>query len=234
VKLGVIGGGAWGTALAQVAASGDQQVLLWAREPDVVADINAVRENRTFLSGIRLHERVRATADLSELAACDAMLVVTPAQHLRATLAALPPVEAPLILCAKGMEEASTKLMHEVAAEEQPRAALAVLSGPTFAHEVASGCSSAATSCISLVLASSMPLAHRMRGASTGGRAASVARRCWAGVTTSIASQAASSDRSAVALTRSCRRMPDRKVRFSRTALMSATTSGSRAQSSTC
>jgi glycerol-3-phosphate dehydrogenase (NAD(P)+) len=120
-------------------------VLLWAREPEVVADINAVRENRTFLSGIRLHERVRATADLSELAACDAMLVVTPAQHLRATLAALPPVEAPLILCAKGMEEASTKLMHEVAAEEQPRAALAVLSGPTFAHEVASGLPAAVT-----------------------------------------------------------------------------------------
>jgi hypothetical protein len=115
-------------------------VLLWAREPEVVADINAVHENRTFLPGISLARGVIATADLAEMSACEAVLVVTPAQHLRSTLARLPQVAVPLILCAKGIEEATAKLMHEVAAEEQPGAPIAVLSGPTFAHEVAIGC----------------------------------------------------------------------------------------------
>jgi glycerol-3-phosphate dehydrogenase (NAD(P)+) len=145
MRLGVIGGGAWGTALAQVAASGGDQVLLWAREPEVVADINAVHENRTFLPGISLGKGVIATADLAELAGCEAVLVVTPAQHLRSTLARLPQVAVPLILCAKGIEEATAKLMHEVAAEEQPGAPIAVLSGPTFAHEVAVGLPAAVT-----------------------------------------------------------------------------------------
>ena len=145
MKLGVIGGGAWGTALAQVAAGGGDDVLLWAREAEVVTDINACHENRTFLPGIGLNARIRACADLSELTPCDALMVVTPAQHLRATLAALPQVSVPLILCAKGMEEATTKLMHEVAAEEQPDSAVAVLSGPTFAHEVAAGLPAAVT-----------------------------------------------------------------------------------------
>ncbi|HEX8444653.1 MAG TPA: NAD(P)H-dependent glycerol-3-phosphate dehydrogenase [Allosphingosinicella sp.] len=145
MKVGVIGGGAWGTALAQVAAAGGEPVLLWAREPEVVADINEHGENRTFLPGLRLTTQVRATGDLAELATCDALLAVTPAQHLRATLAALPQIQTPVILCAKGMEEASTKLMHEVAVEEQPRAPIAVLSGPTFAHEVAAGMPAAVT-----------------------------------------------------------------------------------------
>jgi glycerol-3-phosphate dehydrogenase (NAD(P)+) len=134
--VGVIGGGAWGTALAQVAAEGGE-TLLWAREAEVVASINAERENRLFLPGIALDPRIRATADLADLAGCDALLVVTPAQHMRAVLAAIGPLSVPLILCAKGMEGASTKLMHDVAAEEQPACPIAVLSGPTFAHEVA-------------------------------------------------------------------------------------------------
>jgi glycerol-3-phosphate dehydrogenase (NAD(P)+) len=86
---------------------------------------------------VPLDPRIRATAELSELAACEALLVVTPAQHMRRVLAALPRLRVPLILCAKGMEEATTKLMHDVAHEEQPDAPVAVLSGPTFAHEVA-------------------------------------------------------------------------------------------------
>jgi glycerol-3-phosphate dehydrogenase (NAD(P)+) len=145
VKIGVIGGGAWGTALAQVAASGGEPVLLWAREPEVVADINERHENRTFLSGVPLKDAIRATSDLADLRACDALLVVTPAQHVRATLAALPPLRIPLVLCAKGIEERSTSMMHEVAAEEQPHAPIAVLSGPTFAHEVAAGLPAAVT-----------------------------------------------------------------------------------------
>jgi glycerol-3-phosphate dehydrogenase (NAD(P)+) len=144
MKLGILGGGAWGTALAQVAAEGGE-TLLWAREPEVVESINAAHENRLFLAGVPLDPAIRATGDLAALAGCDALLVVTPAQHMRAILAAMPALGAPLILCAKGMEEASMKLMHDVAREAQPEAPVAVLSGPTFAHEVAARLPAAVT-----------------------------------------------------------------------------------------
>lgn len=144
-RLGVIGGGAWGTALAQVAAAAGEETLIWAREAEVVESINAGRENRLFLPGIPLNPAIRATGDLSDLSGCHALLVVTPAQHMRSVLAALPRVRIPLILCAKGMEESTTKLMHDVAREEQPDAPIAVLSGPTFAHEVAAGLPAAVT-----------------------------------------------------------------------------------------
>ncbi len=144
-RIGVIGGGAWGTALAQVAAAGGEETVIWAREPEVVESINARHENRLFLAGIPLHPAIRATGDLADLLDCGALLVVTPAQHMRAILAAMPRTRSPLILCAKGMEEATTKLMHDVACEEQPDAPVAVLSGPTFAHEVAAGRPAAVT-----------------------------------------------------------------------------------------
>ena len=144
-RIGVIGGGAWGTALAQVAAAGGEETLIWAREPEVVVSINAAHENRLFLRGIALSPAIRATASLDDLRECDALLVVTPAQHMRGVLATLPRTAAPLILCAKGIEEATTKLMHDVAREEQPDAPIAVLSGPTFAHEVAAGLPAAVT-----------------------------------------------------------------------------------------
>jgi glycerol-3-phosphate dehydrogenase (NAD(P)+) len=140
----VIGGGAWGTALAQVAAEGGE-TLLWAREPEVVESVNARRENGLFLPGIPLDPAIRATGDLGDLGGCVAILVVTPAQHMRAVLRQLPRNGTPLILCAKGMEEATTKLMHDVAREEQPGSPIAVLSGPTFAHEVAAGLPAAVT-----------------------------------------------------------------------------------------
>jgi glycerol-3-phosphate dehydrogenase (NAD(P)+) len=144
VKLGVIGGGAWGTALAQVAAEGGD-TLLWAREAEVVEGVNSARENPLFLPGVPLDPSIRATGQLDDLACCGALLVVTPAQHMRSVLEALPPLRIPLILCAKGMEEASMKLMHEVACEAQPDAPVAVLSGPTFAHEVAARLPAAVT-----------------------------------------------------------------------------------------
>lgn len=139
MKIGVVGGGAWGTALAQAAAAGGEPVLLWAREPDVVTSINAERVNTLFLPGIPLSPAIRATGDMAELAPCEALLIVSPAQHMRSILAGLPLGERPLVLCAKGIEEASGKMMHEVAHEARPGAPLAVLSGPTFAHEVARG-----------------------------------------------------------------------------------------------
>ncbi|MDP8913164.1 MAG: NAD(P)-dependent glycerol-3-phosphate dehydrogenase [Pseudomonadota bacterium] len=143
--VGVIGGGAWGTALAQVAASGGKETMLWAREPEVVDGINHRHENGLFLAGIPLRPHIRATGDLAELSGCDALLVVTPAQHTRAVLSSTSLRGKPLILCAKGMEEATTKLMHDVAREEQPGSPIAVLSGPTFAHEVAAGLPAAVT-----------------------------------------------------------------------------------------
>jgi glycerol-3-phosphate dehydrogenase (NAD(P)+) len=144
MKVGVIGGGAWGTALAQVAAEGGE-TLLWAREPEVVEAIERAHENPVFLPGIPLSPAIRATGDLANLAGCEALLVVTPAQHMRGVLASMPRLDVPLILCAKGMEEATTRLMHEVAAEEQPDAPIAILSGPTFAHEVAARLPAAVT-----------------------------------------------------------------------------------------
>jgi glycerol-3-phosphate dehydrogenase (NAD(P)+) len=144
VKVGIIGGGAWGTALAQVSAGGGE-TLLWALEPEVVESVNRDHENRLFLAGTKLDPAIRATADLEALAGCDALLVVTPAQHMRKVLAALPRLSVPLILCSKGMEEATMALMHDVAREAQPSAPVAVLSGPTFAHEVAVGLPAAVT-----------------------------------------------------------------------------------------
>ena len=144
-RLGVIGGGAWGTALAQVGASGGGDVLLWAREPEVVDAVNSRHENSVFLAGSQLDPAVRATGELADLAECDAWLVVTPAQHMRAVLEAAPKADRPLILCSKGIEERSGALLHRVAAEASPGAPIAVLSGPTFAHEVAAGLPTAVT-----------------------------------------------------------------------------------------
>ena len=145
MRLGVIGGGAWGTALAQVAAASGRDTLLWALESDVVASVNDLHENVTFLPGIPLSETIRATSDLAELHSCDAWLMVTPAQHMRSVLERVPKGGQPLILCSKGIEARSGKLLHDVAHEMCPGSSIAVLSGPTFAHEVAAGLPTAVT-----------------------------------------------------------------------------------------
>ncbi len=153
-RIGVIGGGAWGTALAQVAASGGEEVVIWAREPEVVAAINADHLNPVFLPNIPLSPGIRATGDLAALSRTDALLVVAPAQHVRTILSALPQGDRALVLCSKGIEAGTMKLLTEVAAEAQPNAPIAVLSGPTFAHEVARGLPTAVTLAASdLVLA---------------------------------------------------------------------------------
>jgi glycerol-3-phosphate dehydrogenase (NAD(P)+) len=144
-QIGVIGGGAWGTALAQVAASGGRETVLWALEDDVVTSVNSGHENSVFLPGIALERVIRATSELGDLVGCDAWLVVTPAQHMRSVLAAAPKPRGPLVLCSKGIEEASGQLLHQVARESCPDAPLGVLSGPTFAHEVAAGLPTALT-----------------------------------------------------------------------------------------
>lgn len=145
MKFGIIGGGAWGTALAQVASAGDRETLIWAMEEEVVRAINERHENPAFLSGVRLSDSIRATGELADVGDCDALLVVTPAQHMRAVLERAPVGDKPLVLCAKGIEEQSGRLLHQVAMEACPGAPIAVLSGPTFAHEVAKGLPTAVT-----------------------------------------------------------------------------------------
>ena len=145
MMLGVIGGGAWGTALAQLAAADGDAVKLWVRETEVASSINLAHENRVFLPGIALSPTIFATTDLGTLDTCEALLVVAPAQHVGRVLAETPVGTRPLILCAKGIEASTGRLMSEVAAALHPRAPLAVLSGPTFAHEVAGGKPTAVT-----------------------------------------------------------------------------------------
>jgi glycerol-3-phosphate dehydrogenase (NAD(P)+) len=146
--VGVIGAGAWGTALAQVCARAGLRVSLQAREPEVVASVNDTRENTLFLPGVALEAAIHAVPSLSDLADCDLILAVAPAQHLRAALTAFGPHRrpgAPVVLCAKGVEQGSLKLMTEVAAEALPDAPIAVLSGPSFAGEVARNLPAAVT-----------------------------------------------------------------------------------------
>jgi glycerol-3-phosphate dehydrogenase (NAD(P)+) len=146
--VGVIGGGAWGTALALVCARAGLETTLYAREREVAEDVNVRQENRTFLPGVALDPGVRAVSSPEALAGRDLYLNVTPAQHLRSSLRAFAPVVAagtPMVLCAKGIEQGSLKLMTEVLAETLPEARPAVLSGPSFAAEVARGLPTAVT-----------------------------------------------------------------------------------------
>jgi glycerol-3-phosphate dehydrogenase (NAD(P)+) len=155
--IGVIGGGAWGTALAQVAASAGHQVRLWAREPEVIAAVNTAHENSLFLPGRTLSPAITASDDLAWVGEASAMLVVTPAQHMRAVLRDVPNHGQPLILCSKGIEAGSLKFLHEVAREACDGSPIAVLSGPTFAHEVAAGLPTALT-----LAADDLALANRL------------------------------------------------------------------------
>ena len=144
-SVGVLGAGAWGTALAQMLASDGRDVLIWAREPELVEEINTSHTNTLFLPSATLAETVRATGDLAEMAQLDVLLVVTPAQHMGSVLADMPAHPADLLLCSKGIEASSGRLMNDVARDAAPGSAVAVLSGPTFAHEVAAGLPTAVT-----------------------------------------------------------------------------------------
>jgi glycerol-3-phosphate dehydrogenase (NAD(P)+) len=146
--VGVIGAGAWGTALAETCARAGLKAVVWAREPEVRVSIAERRENTLFLPGVTLSDAVSATGDFAALAGCDFILAVPPAQHLRAILTPFAfycPPGLPVVLCAKGFEQGSGKLMTEVLAECLPQARAAVLSGPSFAAEVARGLPTAVT-----------------------------------------------------------------------------------------
>jgi glycerol-3-phosphate dehydrogenase (NAD(P)+) len=146
--VGVLGSGAWGTALAQVCARAGLDVALWSHDPAVAAAVAAERANPLFLPGVTLDDRIASTADMAGLAGVDLVLAVPPAQHMRPVLAAFAPFARPglpVVLCSKGVEQGSLKLMTEVLAEVLPDAAPAVLSGPSFAGEVARGLPTAVT-----------------------------------------------------------------------------------------
>jgi len=147
-RISVIGGGAWGTALAAMAVRAGREVLLWARESGVVTSINQAHENKDFLPGIPLPPSLRATANLPEVADAEVILMVVPAQFVRTVAMELKPhlkQSTPIILCAKGIEQSSGKLMNEVLTGVLPKSPLVVLSGPTFAREVAMAMPSAVT-----------------------------------------------------------------------------------------
>lgn len=148
-RLAIIGAGAWGTALAVTAVRAGRGVTLWAREPDVAAAIARTRVNGTFLPGVRLPDAIRATCVLADAARmADVVLLVVPSQHFRAacrSLADVLPGGVPIVICAKGIERGTGLLLEAVAARELPGSPIAVLSGPTFAHEVAAGHPTAVT-----------------------------------------------------------------------------------------
>ncbi len=136
--IGVVGGGAWGTALACLARRAGREVTLWSRDAAIAAAIARDRANPVYLPGIPLEPGIAAAAELSDLAGCDALLLVCPAQAVR-TLAAKLPGESPVVICAKGIEATSGLLMHEVLEEVQPGRRIALLSGPSFAEEAVRG-----------------------------------------------------------------------------------------------
>jgi len=146
--IGVLGAGAWGTALAQTVAQAGRKATLWAYEAEAAEAINRTCENTLFLPGVRLAPELRATTELAELAPCDVILAVAPAQHTRRVLTNAAQHfrdRTPVVLCSKGIEQGSLKLMTEVLAETAPKAVPAVLSGPSFAIDVARGLPTAVT-----------------------------------------------------------------------------------------
>jgi glycerol-3-phosphate dehydrogenase (NAD(P)+) len=143
--IGVIGAGAWGTALAQMLSTDGRDVLIWAFEPEVVDSINQEHRNPQFLPSAELSETISATGNLADFAEIDAMLAVTPAQVLGQVLEGLSKPPQDLVLCSKGIEAGTGRLMNDVARAALPGSQIAVLSGPTFAHEVAAGLPTAVT-----------------------------------------------------------------------------------------
>ncbi len=146
--IGIVGGGAWGTALATVARRAGCDVVLWAREDEVVQAINTDHENKVFLPGVPLDPGISATGSLAKVSRADAVLLVAPAQASRAVGAKLQPHLAkatPVVICAKGIENTTGALLSEVLSDVLAQAQILVLSGPSFAADVARGLPTAVT-----------------------------------------------------------------------------------------
>jgi glycerol-3-phosphate dehydrogenase (NAD(P)+) len=136
--IGVVGGGAFGTALACLARRAGRRVTLWSRDPAISREISTERTNAVYMPGIPLEAGIEAATDLAALAACDTLLLVCPAQAVR-ELGQHLPGDSPVVICAKGIEASSGMLMPEVMEQVQPGRPLALLSGPSFAEEAVRG-----------------------------------------------------------------------------------------------
>ena len=146
-RIAVLGGGAWGTALAQTCARAGRQVTLWEFDAAHAEHLATQRESR-FLPGVKLDDSIKVTRALGEAARNDAILLVVPAQAMRSVVKALAqtmPAGTPLIACAKGIEHGSRQFMTEIVGECAPAAVPAILSGPSFAADVARGLPTAVT-----------------------------------------------------------------------------------------
>lgn len=146
-RIAVLGGGAWGTALANVAARAGRSVMLWEHDAANAQQLASERESK-FLRGVRIEDSIAVTRDLTEAARAEAILLVVPAQAMRSVVKALASAIAPrtpIIACAKGIEHGTHKFMTEVIADCAPNATPAILSGPSFAADVARGLPTAVT-----------------------------------------------------------------------------------------
>jgi glycerol-3-phosphate dehydrogenase (NAD(P)+) len=146
-RIAVLGGGAWGTALAQTCARAGRTVTLWEHDDANALSLEQKRESR-FLPGVRIDDRIAVTRDITAAARSDAILLVVPAQAVRAVAKMLAPVidaRMPVIVCAKGIEAGTHKFMTEIIAEHAPKALPGILSGPSFAIDVARGLPTAVT-----------------------------------------------------------------------------------------
>lgn len=145
-RIAVIGAGAWGTALAIAATRAGRDVRLWARDPAQAEALRTTRTNAAYLPQANLPAEVEPTSDLAfAVDGAAAILLAVPAQHLGGIARLLPPGTAPLVICAKGIERGTGRLMNEIVAEAAPGRPAAILSGPTFASEVAAGLPTAVT-----------------------------------------------------------------------------------------
>jgi glycerol-3-phosphate dehydrogenase (NAD(P)+) len=165
-RTAVIGGGAWGTALAQTCARAGREVALWEFDAANAEHLTKERESR-FLPGVRLEDTIAVTRDLAATAKADAILLVVPAQAMRSVLVTLAPGlkdATPLVACAKGIEHGTHKFMTEIVAEHAPRATPAILSGPSFASDVARGLPTAVT-----IAAADAPIARALAQAMNSG-----------------------------------------------------------------
>ncbi|MDO8877246.1 MAG: NAD(P)-binding domain-containing protein, partial [Pseudolabrys sp.] len=146
-RIAVLGGGAWGTALAQTCARAGRNVMLWEFDAAHAEHLASQRESR-FLPGVRLEDSIKVTRALAEAAQNDAILLVVPAQAMRSVVKALAQTMkngTPVIACAKGIEHGTHKFMTEIIGECAPAATPAILSGPSFAADVARGLPTAVT-----------------------------------------------------------------------------------------
>jgi glycerol-3-phosphate dehydrogenase (NAD(P)+) len=136
--IGIVGGGAWGTALACVVRRAGGRVSIWSRDPTIARAIASERANPVYLPSLTLEAGIEAVPTLAALGGCDALLLAAPAQALR-SLAPDLPGSCPVVICAKGVEASTGLLMPEVLGENLPGRAIAMLSGPSFAEEVTRG-----------------------------------------------------------------------------------------------